>query len=402
MKIYGKRSRLSTRPPVRKDSGFTLVEVAIALLVIGLLTAPLIQQYHQFIKRTERQTTQGNLTNADIAIQNFYFENDRYPCPADPTLGPNDANYGQGDCTAASLSVIPVADVDGNPGIDNVWIGALPFKDLKLTPNQSLDGWGNKINYAVTDVLAQPPAGGFNGTWGLITINQLTTQAPGDPANTCNGPLIQTTRVHRALFSNGADGVGAFPGQGGAPVQACPAAGATRDEENCDNDDAVFSFPTCIANDNADATHYDDLFLSGNAQSELTMEPMRMFNPSDDPNNTGTVAGYIGINNPDPQAHLDIIGNLRASDKVGNPDKQGRAQASEYCATDGSGCFSPESIADYDPDMNCDGRRGMSGINENEAKCSQAVTPINPHTCDEGDYVAGITPTGDLICVTPP
>lgn len=112
----------------------------------------------------------------------------------------------------------------------------------------------------------------------------------------------------------------------------------------------------------------------------MALAPQKMFDTATNPNDVGTTAGYIGINNNDPQSELDIIGNIRASDEFGNPDKQGEAHASEYCDTAGNNCFKAESIAGNDPNMNCIGSKGMSGIGSNKAKCSEIIPSFTTAT----------------------
>lgn len=386
---------------IQSQRGFTLVDVAIALLVIGLLVAPLAQTYNNWEKETRRSNTSGNFRSASEAIDNFYFEFERYPCPADPTLGPNDANFGEEDCTGTNpnIAVAPVIDIDGDLAIDNVMIGALPFKELKLTPQDALDGWNSKITYAVTDLLTDQTT--YNPGYGLITINRavtLTRPAPGADL-TCTGPADTTTSVHFAILSHGESGNGAFTHEG-TPVQACPAAGATTDEENCNND-AVFTFPTCLENRNAGANFYDDMFLSDNLQE--TIAPTKIWDTGTNPQDIGSVVGYIGIGNDNPQFPVDVVGNIRATTDPSDPiNKSGVTHATDYCDSAGSNCFRAESIAGNDPNMRCYGIRGMSGIGSNAAKCLNVVLPSASATsCPAGQYIVSITSAGVITCAAP-
>ena len=397
---------------IRDESGLTLIDVAIALMLIGLIVAPIVQQYHNWEKRAEVGTTSGNLRIADEAIQQFYFDNNRYPCPADPTLNATDANYGREDCTGANPNIVIAAsrdvdnfDGDNDPltGVDNAWVGTLPFQDLKMTPREALDAWGYKINYTVTDLLASPtlndPAGVFNAGFGLITINRdRRSISPGGGADpVCTDVFETTNNIHYLLHSSGKTGVGAYSAEG-VIVQACPAAGATLEEENCNND-AIFRFDECLYNDVAGVNFYDDQFY-GDSLSKTNV-PSKMWDNATNPDNVGSVVGYIGLGNDDPQSALDVIGNIRAERDPTDPTKLGQAHASEYCDPDGQNCFTSNVIAGDDPNMTCAGGEGMSGIGSSRAKCSQAIPSVTATSCPDGQYISGISAAGVVTCLAP-
>jgi hypothetical protein len=65
------------------------------MTMLGLILVPLISQYNRWKIDKERGLTSQHYTAIDKAIEDFYFEKGRYPCPALPTLGPGDAAYGQ-------------------------------------------------------------------------------------------------------------------------------------------------------------------------------------------------------------------------------------------------------------------------------------------------------------------
>lgn len=123
---------------LKSENGFTLIDVAVALLVIGILAAPLVQQYRIWLLTSKQQLTAGRAQNARDAIEQYYFVNNRYPCPADPRLGPSDADFGvelrdfggtgQCDTSATALgpfTVTSALDADGVGGNDPVYMGML-------------------------------------------------------------------------------------------------------------------------------------------------------------------------------------------------------------------------------------------------------------------------------------
>ena len=160
---------------LKNECGFTLIDLAIATLVIGLLVAPLVTQYKNHLADKEFETVDTFFTDSKSAIDQYYFTNEKYPCPADPALGPNDANYGVADCTNPPLAgsgiqaiVDAGVDNDGAGGDDIILKGAIPFKDLLMKVEDTLDPYGNKFNYAVSYNLTPEmrphlmPAGGIS------------------------------------------------------------------------------------------------------------------------------------------------------------------------------------------------------------------------------------------------
>ena len=376
-----------------------------------------MQRYHVWEKNQERASATEEQNSAAAAVNAFYHDNGRYPCPADPTLNVTDPAFGEEDINAATGDCLGGTantqnfDISGTGAGPFVITGAVPFKALNLTMKETLDPWNQKYNYVVTDILTT--VGTFAAGSGQITINQINSLEflAGNNFETCANPAAvpppppppSNTGIHYTLYSNGQDGAGAFTAEGAQPI-ACPAAGATLDAENCDNDN-VFTFHTCASNDTIGANRYDDWFESNAMVAEKSNVPVKTFDTGTDPNDVGTTVGYIGIGNNDPQAELDVIGNIRAERDPTDPTESGQAHASEFCDQNGSNCFDAKSIAGNDPRMRCGSDKGMSGIGSSKAKCSKALTrkAFNcPKVNGQQTYIIQIPSTGEPICGPPP
>lgn len=380
------------RKHVQSEQGFTLIDVAILMLVIGLLTVPFIQAYNANIKQRSITTTNGSFAQIRAAIESYYFENGYYPCPADPALGPNDNNFGaenrtddgnpatMDDCVTGAVANLP------NPG-DTVMWGAVPHVALGLTVDQTLDFHRNKVIYSVSEEKTKDTT--FN-TPSVISIN-----VTNDNAN-CSLPAnpVTTNGVHLVLTSSGDDGAGGYT-LAGQPLAACSIAGTpTLDSENCDRDN-VFVSPICSRDTNAGATFYDDLIDT----ATWNTTPSKIWDTANNPDELGSSVGFVGIANRDPQYHVDVSGNIRTQDSATDPNKKGNAHAREFCAADGSACFDPDSIADYDSKMNCDdNEEGMTGIAKSEAGCIKVVPNATESECDDNEYAIGFTAGGTVIC----
>ncbi|MDM8565092.1 type II secretion system protein [Candidatus Halobeggiatoa sp. HSG11] len=106
------------------QNGFSLIELAVALAIIGLMITPLVEMlpgYIQFKKRTETKATIELITTA---MTGYIIINQTFPC----------------------------ADVDGD-GIQDYndgkcyYRGGLPWADLGVG---RYDAWDNSFNYVMT------------------------------------------------------------------------------------------------------------------------------------------------------------------------------------------------------------------------------------------------------------
>ena len=123
-------------------SGFSLVEMAVVLAIVGLLLAGLLLPLGAQIEQQQMNETQRRLEMARDALVGFAVSNRRLPCPATLTTSgiettPSATSPGLGTCTNALTGYLPA-----------VTLGLQP-----VDPNTKLflDSWGNPIRYAITD-----------------------------------------------------------------------------------------------------------------------------------------------------------------------------------------------------------------------------------------------------------
>ena len=77
---------------IRHQQGFTLVELAIAILCSGLIMAGGIALYDRAQDQLRLQTTYDHIDAITSALSIFAESSDRLPCPTDPTV--NDQRFG--------------------------------------------------------------------------------------------------------------------------------------------------------------------------------------------------------------------------------------------------------------------------------------------------------------------
>lgn len=165
----------------KRTAGFSLIELAIMMTIVGLFVATAAQTYNLYTKRTAMNSTLEKKNNIEIALGKFMSTNGRLPCPADPALPVGHVNAGRENCRPNNVAyptlacnatnslcriegarsfVFPAAGttvlgtVPANTGPERVLRGAIPYATLGLAPREAYDGWGSMFTYAVTEMLA--------------------------------------------------------------------------------------------------------------------------------------------------------------------------------------------------------------------------------------------------------
>ena len=382
------------------NRGFTLIDIAIALLVIGLLSAPAAQSYNLWRKNRVQNITKGNLWVVKKSISEFYYKNDRYPCPADITLGPNDQDYGEENCDTA---------VTG--GTYDVLTGGVPFNDLQISPDQTIDGWNSKLIYTVTEDLADPMTSFDEENANLQIYEFDRFDADGKE---CPGTWDLTdTNGHFAITSHGEDQAGSFSIEGTAKAE-CPSGSPDVNNINCSQEVPHHVLLDTCAKSSASTTnvmHYDDYVTYASSI------PRRIWNlvPSDK-NNIFSNDVFVGIGdfrgideNDHAQKELDVMGNIKLKDVI-NPDDidadenaDGYAHAEMYCDKNGDHCMPPVKIGGADQQMDCTLNQtggAVVRIAHNAVNCNILITqPGLTLMCPNGEYLQGIQ-NGEPICTT--
>lgn len=128
---------------IRRDHGFTLIEMAVVVLVLVLLLGSIIVPLTTQVEQRKVSDTRKILDEAREALIGFAAANGRFPCPASATSNGSESFAGGGSATNGNCS--------------NFFDGFLPAVTLGLTATDSqgytVDGWGlvqNRIRYAVS------------------------------------------------------------------------------------------------------------------------------------------------------------------------------------------------------------------------------------------------------------
>lgn len=212
---------MSVRTSPRRQQGFTLVEIAIVLMIVGLLLGGMLVPLSAQMEQQKVSATEKQLDEAREALIGYAVANGRLPCPADPTVA-----TGQ---PSAGIARTPPC-TNGNSS------GVLPWATLGIGET---DAWGNRFAYRVSsdfaDVLGTTFGKDANGnscapspiptqaTFALCSAGTLDVLASAGGARIAVG-------VPAVIISHGKNGAGAYTPDG----TRHPISGDADEQENSD------------------------------------------------------------------------------------------------------------------------------------------------------------------------
>jgi len=184
---------------VFSSTGFTLVELAIVLVIVALLIGGMLVPLSAQRDIQNMNDTQRQLASINEALLGFAADQRRLPCPAVPNTTGIENPVGGGACT-------------------NNFDGFLPAITLGISPTDAqgyaIDAWGNRIRYSVTNANtnAFTTTGGMQSAWsgGLTPDLRVCSTAANISANDCPVADQLTKSAVAVVFSTGKNG-GATP-----------------------------------------------------------------------------------------------------------------------------------------------------------------------------------------------
>lgn len=137
-----------------RQQGFTLVEMAIVLVILGFVLGALLLPLQAQRQQLAQSQTENTIELAKQALLGFAQSNGRLPCPA--IASGSESPLGGGTCTQQ--------------------VGFLPAATLGIQPTNSqgfaIDAWNNPIRYSVTQ-------SDVNLNTGVATPNPVFTTSNG-------------------------------------------------------------------------------------------------------------------------------------------------------------------------------------------------------------------------------
>lgn len=170
------------------------MEMAVVLVIVGLLLSALLLPLSAQLEQRNISQTQKTISEIKEALTGYAVINGRLPCPASSlSLGQEDP-IGGGACAAS-------------------YTGFVPGVTLSLSPTDTqgfvIDGWGNRIRYAVTtaNANAYTTSNGLKAAGlSMLNPNLYVCSANGGSTLNCGGTPILTTSAPAVIYSTGMNG----------------------------------------------------------------------------------------------------------------------------------------------------------------------------------------------------
>jgi prepilin-type N-terminal cleavage/methylation domain-containing protein len=175
-----------------RGRGFTLVELAIVLTILGALFVFFVPLSSTLLDNQKRENTRQKLKNIEAAMANYVAVNRRLPCAAIATNNDGiEGPRGGGDCTNGQIS------------------GVVPWVAIGLAQADIEDGWYRLITYRAAFGLTRDGALDMTSCdpAGTKATDTSGTAPPGGRCwSTCIGPDMSTcTSPQNYLAGKGFD-----------------------------------------------------------------------------------------------------------------------------------------------------------------------------------------------------
>lgn len=237
---------MNIKKKLQLQKGFTLIELAVVLVVVGILLSSFIGTLTSRIEATRRSETIDELNEIKQAMVAYSFVNGYLPCP---------------DCVVAGAGCIAGTQADGvadyNVGLgrcsENEGAGNVPWVTLGIGRS---DAWGTRYRYAVQNEYADK-----NSPFTLAsTTGSAKIEEPDFVADATGAtPHDLATSVVAIIFSHGKNG---YEGTSDNNEAREPAPAANLDEKNNTNDDQIYYMrPETSTEANIAGGEFDDLLI---------------------------------------------------------------------------------------------------------------------------------------------
>jgi prepilin-type N-terminal cleavage/methylation domain-containing protein len=220
------------RPVFRRESGFSLIELAVVLIILSVLLAIGLSALNAQITKQAYEETFARRDIIKQSMITYLRLNKRLPCPSNPAQNGLEAVDAGGNCNAGVVAV------------DN--FGIIPWRTLGLDPEVALDGWDSYFSYMVSDAAGQnwtANTGITAGTSGALI--RRTTDVTAPPAT------LDTAGFAVALISHGPNALGGFT------AALTPGVPAVNAEETMNAGDTADTF-----REDVPTPTFDDIVLS--------------------------------------------------------------------------------------------------------------------------------------------
>lgn len=210
---------------MKTSAGFTLLEMAIVLVIIGVLLGGLLMPLSAQVETSRINETRKALDEINQALIGFAVTNGYLPCPAVSSSNGAEDRTGA-TCTGAKR------------------LGFLPWATLGVS---QVDAWGRLYRYSVTSTFTD------SGTkFTLASAGDITVKNDNSVANIA-------TAIPVLVMSHGVNGYYATVAGGGAPI--ADGSATNTDEDTNGSDTTTFVSKGITRSTAAVGGDYDDIVV---------------------------------------------------------------------------------------------------------------------------------------------
>lgn len=239
-----RRINMNGKMTLQQCQGFSLIEMAIVMLIMGSLLSGLLVTLTQTSENNRRRAAESQLQRIEEALYGFAQVNGRLPCPAISTSDGLEDPIAGGDCTS-NHGFVPNATLNLYGNINNDGL--------------MMDPWANPYRYSVSDLQVSGGDKAFTSNTGLSTLfNDESNLLAAGPnmiqvctENTCTVEAPLSDIVPVVVFSMGNNWV--------TTNSTCGAVVNTDENENAGE---VLDGTHCVTNtmDFVSRTYIQDVF----------------------------------------------------------------------------------------------------------------------------------------------
>lgn len=191
--------------------GFTLIEMAIVTVIIGLLLSGSLLAVSPVIQGSKVTDTNARLDRIEQALTVYVIQNGCLPCPA--PSGTASSNAAAGWSSAVGLAPYGPGNTTNNQpcaaptgtGCTTIQ-GVVPWNTLGMSESDATDAWNNRISYAVSGDASSATNNNLVLTQSSSMVRTGTTYPAGVLIVQNTSATQQTSAAAYILISHGPDG----------------------------------------------------------------------------------------------------------------------------------------------------------------------------------------------------
>lgn len=200
--------------PGSASSGFTIIELAIALFIVTLLLGSVLVPLQTQVEQRQITDTQKTLEDVKEALLGYAIATGHLPCPDRTSGGTGGANDTANDGIEDFNAGLCIGAVSGTVGPPNrqIVVGNVPWVTLGLGAQ---DPWGNRLRYVVDfEFASRSPAAGFtlSGSADIVVCANALCTVRLTPLPSGPNPGDAAVAVILSLGKNGYGAINAATG----------------------------------------------------------------------------------------------------------------------------------------------------------------------------------------------